>query len=271
MLAGQSARAALRRPSAAIADTGGSEGKLDVSEDPRAASVSAAGAGMRLLRAGDEIAINDRRVLVTAISQTLPRFPPRPLLYMTYSNALRVLPAERLRTSFVVVKAAKGVDVAALTARIASQTGFRVFNAPDFETVTERWLFDTSEDVGDIATMLSISTIVGFGLTSVMLYIFTSEHLRQYAVLKAVGATSGTLRGMVLTQACTCGLLGTGIGLGLSSLTELLVPWLGTPFRMTWYAPVGTLILNLLASVVAALVSLRPVQRLDPVSVFSAV
>jgi putative ABC transport system permease protein len=42
--------------------------------------------------------------------------------------------------------------------------------------------------VGDIASMLTLAITVGFGLTGVMLYMFTTENLRQYAVLNVMGA-----------------------------------------------------------------------------------
>jgi hypothetical protein len=51
-----------------------------------------------------------------------------------------------------------------------------------------RWLLINS-DVGDIAAMLSLAMSVGFGVTGIMLYMFTRETLKQYAVLKAMGAT----------------------------------------------------------------------------------
>jgi putative ABC transport system permease protein len=38
--------------------------------------------------------------------------------------------------------------------------------------------------------MLILAMAVGFGVTGVMLYMFTNEHLKQYAVLRALGATS---------------------------------------------------------------------------------
>jgi hypothetical protein len=51
-----------------------------------------------------------------------------------------------------------------------------------------RWLLINSEDVGDIAAMLSLAMSVGFGVTGIMLYMFTRETLKQYA--EAMGATS---------------------------------------------------------------------------------
>ncbi len=261
---------ALRAPDAAIVDTGGSQGKLETADRPPPGAQYAADASQRLLRRGDVLRVSDHRIVLSGMSHALPRFPPRPLLYMTYSNALRVLPPERLRTSFVIARAAPGISPEDLARRIAAQTGLHARSAADFESDTVRWFLATSEDVGDIVTMLTVAAFIGFGLTAVMLYIFTSEHLRQYAVLKAMGAKPAILRHMLLAQSGICGLLGTGIGLGLCSLAGLYAVDAGLPFRMMWWTPVGVLGLNLVACAVASAISLRPVQRLDPVSVFAA-
>jgi putative ABC transport system permease protein len=61
-----------------------------------------------------------------------------------------------------------------------------------------RWFLLNSEDVGDMASMIWIALFVGFGVTGVMLYMFTEETLGQYAVLNAMGATPHMLLGMIL-------------------------------------------------------------------------
>ena len=72
------------------------------------------------------------------------------------------------------------------------RTGLRARSAADFKSDTVRWFLVNSEDVGDIAAMLTLAMTVGFGVTGVMLYMFTYEHQKQYAVLKAMGAQSRT-------------------------------------------------------------------------------
>lgn len=269
IISGRTSAELLRRPDAAIVDAGGSEGKLDTFERPNSAATPVKQSAPRTLQADDEIFVNDHRIELAGVSKSLPRFPPRPLLYMTYSNAVRILPRERLRTSFVIATAAPGVVPAQLASRITAQTGLRARSTADFKSDTVRWFLATSEDVGDIATMLSIAATVGFGLTTVMLYIFTSENLRQYAVLKALGATPGTMRVMLLAQAGICGILGTGIGLGLCTVAGILAIRAGLPFRMLWFTPLSVILLNIAACALAAAISLRPVQRLDPSIIFA--
>ncbi len=262
--------AALRAPDAAIVDAGGSDGKLDTFDRPGLGGAVDTSGTPRLLNTGDVLSVNDHRIVLMGVSHALPRFPPRPLLYMTYANALRVLPAERLRASFVIAYPRGGTDPQTLAERIHRATGLNAQSTDDFQCATVRWFLATSEDVGDIATMLTIAAFVGFGLTAVMLYIFTSENLRQYAVLKAMGAGSRTLRRMLFAQSGLSGLLGTGIGLGLCTLAGLYAISAGLPFRMMWWTPVGVLALNTVACTFASLISLWPVLRLDPASVFAA-
>jgi putative ABC transport system permease protein len=262
LIDGVNAAPLLRQAETAIADRGGSEGKLDTGDRPGAPA-------MRELRAGDELTVNDHRVVIGGVAAGLARFPPRPLLTMSWSNAARVLPPERLRTSFLIVRADPGTSPAALATAIALRTGFVAQTRGDFEGATVRWFLATSEDVGDIATMLSIAATIGFGFTTVMLYIFTAEHLRQYAVLSAIGTAPGTLRLMILSQAAVAGLIGTGLGVGGCALSSLYADWAELPFRMMWWAPLGCLLLTALACLLAALASMRPVIRLEPARVFA--
>jgi putative ABC transport system permease protein len=265
--------ARLRAPDAVIVASGGSQGKL---ETPRLARDQwphdgpHLGAPTRPLTAGDELLANDRRVVVAGSAPAAPRFPPRPLMYTTLSNAVRILPPERHRMTFVMARAAPGVVPAALARRIEAETGLRARTTAEFKEDTVRWNLVNSEDVGDVGAMLTLAMTVGFGVTAVLLYLFTTESLLQYATLKAMGATSGQLLAMVFVQAGACALIGTGLGLGLCGIAGSLVTALGFPFRMLWFAPVVGGATVIVVSIIAALVSARPVLKTEPGAAFTA-
>jgi putative ABC transport system permease protein len=191
-------------------------------------------------------------------------------MYATLSNAARILPAERHRLTFVLVGAAAGVAARDLAARIEQRTGLRARAAEDFKADTVRWYLVNSEDVGDIGAMLILAMTMGFGVTGIMLYMFTYENQKHYAVLKALGAPSRTLLGMVAVQAGACALLGTGIGLGVCAIAGTLVAPLGFPFRMMWFTPLLGVLGVLLVSLTAAAISARPVLKLQPGVVFAS-
>jgi len=263
----------MRTPDAVAVDPGGTEGKLEtptMAADQWPQGQSHLNVPTRELSAGDELLVNDHRVVVRARTNALPRYPPRPLLYTTLSNASRILLPERHLLTFVLAKAAPGISPRELALRIHAQTGLRARSSGDFKSDTVYWFLVNSEDVGDMASMISIAMFVGFGVTGVMLYMFTREALKQYAVLKAMGATSRMLLSMIFAQTGLCALLGTGLGLGLCAVVGQIAIWeFDYPFRMMWFTPIIGGLSVLLVSLVAAAISARPVLKLEPGVVFS--
>ena len=262
----------LRAPDAVIVDPGGTSGKLKtpihrIDQWPHL--------GVRLdaptreLRPGDELLINDRSIRIAGLSETLPRFPPRPLLYTNYSNALRILPQERTTLTFVLASAQPTISGQQLAQRIQQQTGLRARSSEEFKKDTVHWYLINSEDVGDMTAMLILAMTVGFGVTGVMLYMFTYENLTQYAVLKAMGASRNLLLRMIFFQAGICSFVGTGIGIGLCALIGEIVGQIGYPFRMMWFTPLFGIVGVLIVSLVAVVISVRPVFKLDPGVVFA--
>lgn len=224
----------------------------------------------RELAAGDELLVNDHRVIVRAQAKALPRYPPRPLMYTTISNTSRMLLAERHLLTFVLAQATPGVSPRELAERIQAQTGLKARSSDDFETDTVNWFLINSEDVGDMASMVSIAMLVGLGVTGVMLYMFTTDSLKQYAVLKAMGADSRLLLTMIFVQSGLCAVLGTGLGLGLCAIVgQIAIVEFDYPFRMMWFTPVLGSLMVIVVSIAAAAISARPVLKLEPGVVFA--
>ena len=270
LMQGGATAAVLRAPDAVVIDPGGTSGKLDT---PRLKAdqwpygqQSHLDVPMRPLAQGDELFVNDTRVNVAGLSEGLPRFPPRPLLYTTYSTAQRILLPERRRLTFILVAALPGTDPRSLAVRIEKITDLRARASEDFKADTVRWMLANSEDVGDAITMLSIAMLVGFGVTGVMMFMFTSENLKHYAVLSAMGATSRSLLSVVFVQAGLCALIGAGLGLGVCAIAGHIFGAYDFPYRMMWFAPVLGGVAVVLVSLGSAALSLWPVLKMRPAS-----
>lgn len=85
----------LRAPDAVLIDSGETTGKLETPRfrrDQWPHGEPHLAAPTRPLASGDELLANDHRVVIAGYANALPRFPPRPLMYTTLSNAVRILP-----------------------------------------------------------------------------------------------------------------------------------------------------------------------------------
>lgn len=263
----------LRTPDAAVVDSGGTEGKLQtpaLPADQWPFGPPRLDVPTRELAPQDQLLVNNHRVIVRGRANALPRYPPQPLMYTTLSNAARILPPEQHLLTFVLAKAAPGVSPEELATRIEARTGLKARSSDQFKNDTVNWLLNNSEDVGDMTSMVSIAMLVGFSVTGVMLYMFTTDSLRQYAVLKAMGADSRLLLSMIFVQSGLCALLGTGLGLGLCAVIgQIAMVEFDYPFRMMWFTPLAGGLMVMLVSVVAAAISARPVLKLEPGVVFA--
>ena len=118
--------------------------------------------------------------------------------------------------------------------------------------------------------MLAIAACVGLGGTGVLLFMFTADNARHYAILAAMGAGRRLLVRMVLVQAGLCALVGSGIGLGLCSFAVRWAASAGYPVRMMWFNPLTGAAAVAIVCLVAASVSVRPVLKLQPADAFAS-
>jgi len=82
----------------------------------------------------------------------MPRYPPRPLLYTTYANALHILPPEQHRLTFVLATVAPGASPAVVARCIEARTGLRARTRSQFKEAPSAGSLLNSEDVGDMAS-----------------------------------------------------------------------------------------------------------------------
>ncbi len=264
----------LHIPDSAIVDAGGTEGKLSTplrEEDQWPADGAHLEAPSRPLRTGDILLINDIRIRIIGNSHAIPRFPPRPLLYATYETVKHIKSSDPHHLTFVLVTPQPGISPDLLARRITARTGLRARTQAQFKSDTVRWYLINSEDVGDMSAMLVLAMTVGFGVTGIMLYMFTYENLRQYALLKAIGISNHKLLRMIFLQSGGSAILGSGIGIGICALSSQLIHLSGLdyPFRLMWFGPVLALAGVFLISMTAAAISAFPVMRLEPTEVLS--
>jgi putative ABC transport system permease protein len=238
--------------------------------DELAADPTRLGAGLgRRLRVGDTFEINDREARVVGICRTERHFFGYPYVFTTYDQALQYAPRQRKMLSMILAEPRPGVTAEEAARRITAETGLRAYTVPEFERSTIGWVWRNTGIPASFMTTIILGFLVGVAVCGQTFYSFVLENLKNLGALKAMGASNGLLSGMLLFQAITVGVIGFGIGLGLTALFGLAVAKTGQPpFRLVPMYLWDSFGAVLLICVLAALFGIRKVARLEPAIVF---
>lgn len=261
--------AKLRRGDALLIDHAGTNGQLQVPRHRDAWwKADAPHPALRTMQTDDELQINSISARVAGEVAGTPRFTPQPVIYMTYANASRMLPAQRHRLTFILVNVEQGQNAPDVARRIEAATGLRARSADEFKRDTVLWFIKNSGVIAQVGVIVVFAAAVGCVITGLMLFIFTKENSRLYATLKAIGARNATLLAMILSQAGLAAITGFGLGLGACAAIGTLLAGTGFPFRLMWYTPCVAAALVGVVCVVATLLSARTVLNIEPGLVF---
>lgn len=222
---------------------------------------------------GKTLEMNDKRAVIVGLVKCNPTFQTFPILYCTYSQAVKYVPQERKTLTFILAKADDDITPAALCARIEEQTGDLRAQTNDqfFWSTIEYYMKRTGIPINFGITVM-LGFVVGCAIAGQTFYLFTIENLKQFGSLKAMGVSNGRLVRMVMLQAVVVGLIGYGLGVGGAALFgfvfERAVKSAPPAFHFPWQ------VLGITAGAVGVIISasaamsLRRVLFLEPAVVF---
>jgi putative ABC transport system permease protein len=220
------------------------------------------------LQIGDTLEINDRRAIVAGIAKVTRTFQSQPVIYTTYSRAKSYAPKERKLLSFILVKAKKGQNTTELTRRIKTTTGLAAYTQAEFQELTYEYFMHNTGIPINFGISVLLGFIVGAAIAGQTFYNFTLENLRQFGVLKAMGASNLILLRMILLQAVLVGSIGYGLGVGLTALFGFAMRNTILAFKFPWQLLLFSGAGVSLICIFAALISILKVIRLEPAIVF---
>ena len=222
---------------------------------------------------GKTIEMNDKRAVIVGLAKCSPTFQTFPILYCTYTQAVKYVPQERKTLTFILAKADDGITPEELCRRIDDQTG-------DLQALTDDQFFWTTigyylKRTGipiNFGITVALGFFVGCAIAGQTFYLFTIENLKQFGSLKAMGVSNGRLVRMIMLQALVVGTIGYGLGVGGAALFgvvfEKLVTNAPPAFHFPWQVLAITAGAVAVIITVSAAVSLRRVLFLEPAVVF---
>jgi putative ABC transport system permease protein len=220
---------------------------------------------------GQRLELNDQRAIVRGIVDVDPSFTAQVVLYTRYSQALNFVPGTRNRLSFVLARAAPGVDPAALSARVASDTGLRVRTRDEFARDGIDFIVENTGIPINFGITVALGFIVGIAIVGLTFSLFIRDNIKQFGALKAIGVHNGRIAAMVTAQAALVGLIGYGFGLLMAALFIAIGGATGDAFKgfyIPWEIPAATLVGIMLILAATGWVALQAVLKTEPASVF---
>jgi putative ABC transport system permease protein len=222
----------------------------------------------RPLAIGDILEISDKQAVIVGFVKATRNFVLQPQIYTTYSRSLTYGPINRRQLTYILVKAKEDQDLQQLCQKIERSTSLKAYTANDFSDVSLNYWMDNTGIPVNFGISVLLGFIVGAAIAGQTFYSFVQENIKHYAALKAMGLRSLLLAKMVILQAGVVGLIGYGIGVGLTTLFGLKFYDSVLAFRMPpillFYSALGVFLIIFLA----ATLGIRRVIKVDPAVVF---
>ena len=218
---------------------------------------------------GQTVEVRHRRARVVGFTKGIRTFTTQPVVFTSFKNAQNYTGLGADRTTYILVKAVDGYDLQRLARDLkAKLTSVDVYTTAEFSRRTQfYWMFGTGAGITIILAAV-LGFIVGVVIVAQTIYAATIDHLREYGTLKAIGASNLYLNWVIVKQSLISGVIGYVVGMAIGyaavhlsreSQVQIVVPW---PVGMALFA------LTLSMCVVASVVSIHKVTRIDPAMVF---
>ncbi|MCU0301801.1 MAG: ABC transporter permease [Candidatus Nanopelagicales bacterium] len=162
------------------------------------------------------------------------------------------------------------VDEGADAAEVAAQVQQAVEGTQALDRAAAVEAIPGVESVGQtFGLLVGITFVIGVVVVGFFFLILTVQKLRSFTLLRATGASTGSLAGSVVTQITAVVLLASAIATALAwfALQALST---GLPVRIDPLTTGGVVAAVLLASLVAGLLSVRRIAQLDPATAAGA-
>jgi putative ABC transport system permease protein len=167
------------------------------------------------------IEIGKRHAVVVGVCRAAKPITGGDLIFARRSVAANLAQEPNETLSFVMVRAAAGVNADDVAARIRAQTGLQAHTSAGFSRSAIGWTLANTGVAQVLGSVIVLGLAVGVLVVGQTFYLFAYENRRYFATLKAMGASSGVVARMIVCQGLVVGFIGYGIGAGCA--TAILV------------------------------------------------
>jgi putative ABC transport system permease protein len=220
-----------------------------------------------------ETEVDNRRVRVEGLFTLGASFGAEGNLVTSDLNFLRIFGTRRTRglIDIGVVKLDPGTDVKAVIDKMRATLpkDVIIFSKEEFADFEKKY-WQESTSIGFIFTLgAAMGFIVGIVIVYQILYTDVTDHLPEYATLKAMGYKDIYFLGVVFQEALILAILGYLPGFGISVvLYNLGRSATSLPMYMTLTKVITVFVMTVIMCFVSGAIAVRKLQAADPADIF---
>jgi putative ABC transport system permease protein len=219
--------------------------------------------------AGEFREVLSNRLKILGTTHDAKSFTTTPVMFMDYHLAQSIHELLAGRTTYVLIKLAKGADPAAVRAEIQRRLPYNdVYTGAEWAARSKRyWVESTGLGLNMFLTVF-LGCLVGIVVVAQTLYTSTMEHLKEFGTVKAIGGTNADIYSILAKQATVAAIVGFALGAAGAYLLAPVVERVDLKLILTPDLFVAVLLGSLVFCLGAALISFRKVASIDPALVF---
>lgn len=220
---------------------------------------------------GAETEINSHRVRVAGVVRGARSFIQSPYIFTSFKNALNLSFLSKGNTVYILVKVSPGYSVKEVQRRIQQTVkDVDVYTSREFSKKTQDyWMINTGTGVALLGVAL-MGVVIGTVIVANTIYTSTTEHLKEFGTLKAIGASNWDLYAIIIEQALINSVIGFIVGLVLSYVVIHAMKQARLPILLSTPELVGIFILTVMMCLWSSVLSIFKVTRIDPALVFKS-
>ena len=173
--------------------------------------------------------------------------------------------------SFYLLRLPEGADMTSIAETIEAEVDGVEALTPEEMAKADRKVLAAMLDT-PLNLVIAIGFVIGTAVMGLTVYIAVTDHMEEYAVLKAVGASGIWLQKLVLLETLYRTVSGFLLGVGLAFLAGRLIMGLMPQFTVILRLEIigMTGLAALIMALIAAVLPVRRIMALDPNGVFTA-
>lgn len=218
---------------------------------------------------GDYFEINGRKVFIAGNTKGVRGFSAPTYTFMTIERARALAGLSPNKASLFLIKPASGMDPLLLVSSINQHIkGVRAWEEKAFAKSTVVEVLKTTGIALSIGSLIVFALISGLIIIGLTFYSAAIDRIRDYGTLKAIGATNGYIRRLILAQAFIISILGYGVGVMMIEGFRNGIANAGTIFTFPLWLKFGFLLITLFIAMTGSLFAIRRIARLEPATIF---